>query len=106
MIVYHPARRSFGELARKWDRHVAHRHEEIAAQPFALLRWLGRAVAVAGSPLFEIPTVLTSPRVAGARARARALLCLCRIRAYRARRMVRVAFARDARLGSTSWNRS
>lgn len=76
MIVWHPARKDFAELARKWDRHIAHSHAEITAKPFGLLRWLGRAVAVAGSPLFEIPRVLTSPRISGARARARTALPL------------------------------
>lgn len=105
MIVYHPARRSFAELARKWDRHIAHSHEEIAAKRLGALRWLGRSVAMAGSPLAEIPTVLTSPRVSGARERWLAFLCLCRVRLYRSRRMLGIVFARDARLGSTSWNR-
>lgn len=105
MIVWHPARKSFAELARKWDRHIAHSHAEITAKPFGLARWLGRAVAVTGSPFFEIPKVLRSRRISGARSRLLAFRCLCRIRLYRGWRMLRIAFARDAGLGSRSWNR-
>lgn len=105
MIVNHPARKSFTELTRKWDRHIAHGFEEFGTKRFGRLRWLARAVAVAGSPLFEIPRVLRSDRVSGARARGLAFLCLLRLRLYRAARMIELLFRGNSASMSGAWNR-
>jgi glycosyltransferase involved in cell wall biosynthesis len=105
MIVYHPARSSFAELARKWDRHVAHHYERYVSRRFGDALWLGRALLVAVSPLFEIPTVVRSPRVAAPRERWLAFFCLTRVRFYRRRAMLRVVLRSDARKISANWNR-
>lgn len=105
MIIYHPARKSFDELTLKWDRHIAHDYEMITAKRYGTLRWLARAVAIAGSPLFELRTVVTSDRIEGGWARLLAFLCLTRIRLYRARRMLQVLLRGDGRAISGSWNR-
>jgi glycosyltransferase involved in cell wall biosynthesis len=105
MIVLHPARKTFAELTRKWDRHIAHDYQHIRIRPLGALRWLARAVAVAGSPLFELRTVLFSPRVSGPRKRMLAFLCLVAIRLYRGGRMVEVLFRSDAGKISAAWNR-
>lgn len=105
MIVYHPARKSFAELARKWDRHVAHDYARIAPKSFGRLRWAARATAVAASPLAEIPRILRSDRVRGGRERVLAFLCLVRVRLYRARRMLDLLLSTDGELLAGSWNR-
>lgn len=88
MIVYHPARRSFAELALKWDRHIAHDYREYAATPGGKIAWILRAIAMAGSPAVEIPTILTSARVSGWRARGLAFVCLIAVRLHRSRIML------------------
>ncbi len=105
MVIYHPARESFAELARKWDRSTGHDFEAYRTRPLGRLKWALRALAVACSPLAEIPRLLSSPRVAGARERWLAFLCLVRIRAYRARRMLGLLLGGDGRALSGAWNR-
>jgi glycosyltransferase involved in cell wall biosynthesis len=105
MIVFHPARKTFAELTRKWDRHIAHDYERVRSRPLAALRWLGRAIAVAGSPVFEFRTLLFSPRVSGPYERILAFLCLTRIRLYRGGRMIGVLLRGDELAVSNAWNR-
>jgi glycosyltransferase involved in cell wall biosynthesis len=102
MIVYHPARDSFRELTRKWDRHTAHDFADWKRKPLGRTRWLLRALAMAASPLAEIPTVLTSRRVSGGRERLLAFMCLCAIRLYRTRAMLGVMLRGDD-AGRAAW---
>lgn len=104
MIVYHPARLSFSELARKWDRHVVHDHAHLRKGRFGQAKWLVRSLAVLVSPFAEIPTVLTTPKIGGLRERVLAFACLVAVRAYRARRMMEAVFRRDAQ-DSGDWQR-
>jgi GT2 family glycosyltransferase len=104
MIVYHPARPTFEDLARKWDRHMSHE--------FALLQgargtafWTIKMLAMALSPLAEIPTVMTSPRVSGGRERVLAFACLSRVRLYRARRMAGMLLSTSKAQAARRWNR-
>jgi GT2 family glycosyltransferase len=60
MIVYHPARRTFAELANKWDRHIAHDFAEIKSKPLWWPRWMLRAAAVAVSPAAWMPALWLS----------------------------------------------
>src|SRR6266446_5505047 len=106
MIVFHPARKTFAELTWKWDRHIAHDYQRIRPRPLGALRWLARAIGVAGSPLFELRTVLFSPRVSGPRERILAFLCLIAIRLYRGSRMTGVLLRGDAHKISGAWNRT
>jgi GT2 family glycosyltransferase len=105
MKVYHPARASFAELARKWDRHTAHDHAAFLSRPAGRLRWGLRTAAMAASPLAEIPRILRSDRVHGARTRWRALLGVARIRLYRARVMTRLLLGGDPDRLTGAWNR-
>jgi len=106
MIVYHPARRTMAELQAKWDRHTAHDFERMAAQGgLWRLRWLIRTGAVAVSPVPEILRIARSGRISGLRERGLAFWGLLRIRAYRARIMARLVFARNAHALSGAWNR-
>ena len=52
MIVYHPARTSFAELRRKWDRHVAHDFAERPRGPIGLALWVAKSFAVGASGVF------------------------------------------------------
>lgn len=105
MIVYHPARKTFRELTQKWDRHIAHDYEWIRKRPLGALKWLARAVAVAGSPALELRTIAMSDRVSGLHERVLAFLCLARIRLYRGQRMLAMLFEGNSHAVSGAWNR-
>jgi GT2 family glycosyltransferase len=106
MLAFHPARTTFAELARKWDRHTAHDFESMIARPFGRLRWILRTALVAASPVAQVPRVLRSRRIRGGlRGRLLALAVLARIRLYRARLMVPLIFARDASRLSARWRK-
>jgi cellulose synthase/poly-beta-1,6-N-acetylglucosamine synthase-like glycosyltransferase len=104
MLAFHPARRSFDELARKWDRHTAHDFDTMIARPLGRVKWIARTAAMVLSPLAQVPRVLGSGRVKGGlRGKLLALVVLARIRLYRARLMVPLIFARDASRLSARW---
>jgi glycosyltransferase involved in cell wall biosynthesis len=103
MRVRTPARRSFAELARKWDRHVAHFYEQNRARPGAGPRWLARTALVAASPLAEVPRILTSDRLRGPADRGRALVGVTQLRLYRARQMLRLALGADPTRLTRAW---
>ena len=106
MIAYHPARTTFAELARKWDRHTAHDFETMISKPLGRLRWVARTGAMALSPLAQVPRVLASRRIKGGFiGKTKALAVLARIRLYRARLMVPLIFARDASRLSGRWRK-
>jgi glycosyltransferase involved in cell wall biosynthesis len=88
MLVRHPARRSMAALRAQWGRHVTHSYRLGAERTGGRIRWALTIPLIALSPLAEVPTVLTSDRVAGPRARALAFAGLVRMRLFRARRML------------------
>ena len=89
MIAYHPARENFSELARKWDRHIAHDSALYEKRPMGRLKWILRALALAASPLISVFRILRSKRIEGGwRGKVKAFLGLTRLRLYRARRML------------------
>lgn len=99
-----PARESFAELRRKWDRHIGHDFAEVATGRDRL-RWIARALAVAASPIGEIPRVAGSERVSGLRERLLAFVCMTRLRLYRARRMLGLLFAGDGGALAAGWRK-
>jgi hypothetical protein len=101
-----PARRSFAELARKWDRHIAHFYAENRTRPLAGPRWLARTAAMVASPVAEVPRILGSDRLGSAADRGRALLGVTRLRFYRARQMLRLALGTDPAHMSGAWRRN
>ena len=103
--VLTPSCRSFAELARRWDRHVAHEFGEAKGRPFWLARWLGKSMVMAASPLGETIRILGSDRVDTWRERALALACVTRIRLYRASRMLALAWHDNAASMVDMWNR-
>ncbi|MET3926539.1 glycosyltransferase family A protein [Devosia sp. 2618] len=103
--VYTPSCNSFPELARRWDRHVAHEFRHVGHKPLALAKWIGKSVAMAGSPVFETIRIWRSDRANGTRERLLALSCVTRIRLYRARRMLGLAWHHNTAGMVDMWNR-
>jgi GT2 family glycosyltransferase len=106
MIVYHPARKNLGELARKWQRHTAHDYARIQSKPGWWLRWIARSAAVALSPAAELTRIGFSNRLEGLRARWLAFVGVVLIRLYRSGIMLALAFGADASRLSGRWNRT
>jgi GT2 family glycosyltransferase len=105
MVVYHPARKTLGELARKWDRHTAHDFARIQARRAWWPLWILRTGAVAVSPAAELIRIGRSDRLTGWRARALAFAGVVLVRSYRAGIMLALAFGADAANLSSRWNR-
>lgn len=103
--VLTPSCKSFGELARRWDRHVAHEFRNAGTSVAAKLKWLAYAAVVAASPLPEAVKILRSDRVSGFADRMRAVGCLTRVRLYRARLMFGLALRGNATSLVANWNR-
>jgi glycosyltransferase involved in cell wall biosynthesis len=102
MIVFHPARRSFGELCVKWDRQLQH-YLNMARQKRAWrLWWIARAFAVLASPAVDSFKILKSNRIHGISARLKALVILIAIRAYRASKMIGLLWSEKG----VAWNRN
>jgi glycosyltransferase involved in cell wall biosynthesis len=101
MIVFHPARKSFGELRAKWDRHLRHYINMARGKPFWRSRWILKAVAVLVSPAIDCLKILTSDRLHGTLNRLKALLILIAIRGYRAWIMIKLLWTPN----EIVWNR-
>jgi glycosyltransferase involved in cell wall biosynthesis len=104
MIIYTKARESFSELGRKWDRHMAHEFAGVRGLK-GRLAWVLRSVALAVSPIAEIPRVVTSPRISGVRARVLAWGVLVRIRIHRFQRMLQLLLGRNPEEMALSWQK-
>jgi glycosyltransferase involved in cell wall biosynthesis len=105
MKVYHPARREFSEMRRKWDRHTAHDFFSATERVGGRLVFLAKTLTMGISPLAELPRILASDRISGARSRMLAFLGLVRTRAYRTRIMLGLCLGRDPTAMSSGWNR-
>lgn len=105
MKVYTPARKTFAELALKWNRHTAHDYVK-ARDGDHMPHFLAKTLAMGASPLAEIPRILTSDRLSGPRSRALAFAVLVRIRLYRAVLMMRLLTGTDPDQLSGRWNRA
>ena len=104
-LVLTPSCKSFDELARRWDRHVAHEFRHVRGNRRKLLAWGAKTFAVAASPLAELSTLLRSSRLRGLDERLRAFACLVRVRLYRAGLMAKFALRDDAADRVGRWNR-
>ena len=105
VVVRHPARRTMDELRDKCDRNVSLDFAEVRGLA-GRARWTAKALALAASPLGEIPKIARSDRVSGLRDRGRALRGLAGLRLYRARRMLQALVSEEVRTASTRWNRA
>ena len=97
--------KSFAELTRRWDRHVAHEFRQINHDRAGLIKWVMSSGIIAASPVGEIVRILRSDRVSGLWDRCLALACLTRVRLYRARRMLGLAFHDNTATMVGTWNR-
>ncbi|WEX91234.1 glycosyltransferase [Sinorhizobium garamanticum] len=104
MIVYHPARKTFGDIARKWRRHTIHDFARIQSKSGWRLRWVLRSVAVALSPVAELVRIGFSERLKGWRPRALAFVGVVLIRLYRSGIMLALAFGAHASELNGEWN--
>lgn len=104
MIVYHPARKSFDELAEKWRRHVAHDLAKHRSTGGSALGWRLHALAMIASILPHGLSMLRSPRIPGFGNRLSAIGLLARIRWFRCTEMLRQASATGDGAAS-GWNR-
>ncbi|QMW22069.1 glycosyltransferase [Sandaracinobacteroides saxicola] len=104
MVVYHPARTDFQGLVAKWRRHISHDWMKNSGNRVPALRWLALAAAVWMSAWVDSWRLLVSPRLHGLSNRIRGLSILWRIRAFRAREMLRV-LKTGAGGASLEWNR-
>jgi GT2 family glycosyltransferase len=89
-VVTHPARRTWDELVRKWDRVEREMFGLHAARGGRSGRWVLRAVLFPVSALAHAPRVLTSRRLTDRATRVRALRVLARIRLWRMRRSLQI----------------
>jgi cellulose synthase/poly-beta-1,6-N-acetylglucosamine synthase-like glycosyltransferase len=105
ILVRTPARESFSELARKWDRHIGHDFAEVRGKPVALFRWVLKAAAMPVSAFVELPRILSTEHLHGARERFLAFACLLRTRLWRTRRMIQLLFGLDASALAEGWRR-
>jgi hypothetical protein len=105
MRAYHPARATFEDLARKWDRQIGHEYARARTRPGGRLRFALKTLAMIPSPLAELPAVLTTDRLTGPRSRTLAFACLVRVRLHRAKVMARLLLTGDPERLSGSWNR-
>jgi len=105
-VVRHPARRSMADLHRQWDRHVSHHWSMQSKTVRGRAEWALRAGLLAGSPVAEIPRILSSDRLQGPRQRLTAFRALAAMRLYRGRRMLAELADPAGRERSGLWNRS
>ncbi len=105
MRVYHPARASFAEIFVKWDRQIAHDFAQARTRRGGRFRWAVKTLAMAPSPLAELPRIIGSDRLNGPRNRLLAFAALTRVRLHRARRMAWLLAGGDPAVLAGRWNR-
>lgn len=82
-LVAHPARRTWSELARKWDRLVRETYALHRARGGSNLGWVARTWLLPASIPAHLPRVLTSPKLARPRDRLAAAAVMARLRLWR-----------------------
>ncbi len=94
---------SFDALAKRLDRLVVHSHSDTWLR--GRLTWGLRTFLIILSPLYEIPTILTSDKLTGARERLEVFALLARARFHRAKRMIMLWHSESGSKILMSWNR-
>ncbi len=90
MQIATPARETWAEVKRRWDRQVGQQHAEMVRLPLGRLRFLTKTLVMPISPLAELPGVLGSPRLPGLREKMLAMVCLTQTRLWRTWRMIQL----------------
>lgn len=105
VIVNHPARRTMDELRDKCDRNVSLDFTTQANGVKGRVFWTVKALALAASPLTQIPKLARTDRLTGRHQRWRAFQGLAGFRLYKAQRMLKALVSEEVRTASTQWNR-
>lgn len=105
VIVNHPARRTMDELCDKCDRNVSLDFTTQANGVKGRIVWTAKALALAVSPLGEIPKIVRTDRLEGPTQRWRAFRGMAGFRLYKAQRMLKALVSEEVRTASTQWNR-
>ncbi|MBE7184193.1 MAG: glycosyltransferase family 2 protein [Methylobacterium mesophilicum] len=100
-----PSCKSFTELARRWDRHVAHEFRHVGESRARRGIWAAKALATALSPMVAGGRLFRANELPDTATRLRALACLFQVRLYRARLMTRLLLRDDAAAMVGVWNR-
>lgn len=100
-VVRIAARRRWAELKAKFDRMEREHLLLYRGRPGWQARWLWHAALVGGSPFVHCFRVVTSPRLAGARAKLLGVVGLAAIRFYRLYLMLLLLLAPEAVAGET-----
>jgi glycosyltransferase involved in cell wall biosynthesis len=91
-VVGHPARRSWAELERRWDRMLQEDIALILEQRFGRTRFALKALAMPPSVVPHAVKVLRTSELPGMRAKLGAIGVLARLRLWRTARMLRLVF--------------
>lgn len=94
MVISHPARTSFDELQRKWQRHIAHDLFTHRAAGKSDWRWRAQAAIVLASIPVHVVKLFVSDRISGSGGRIAGAGILVRIRLWRIREMLAAARGR------------
>lgn len=96
-VVGHPARRSWCELRRKWQRLNAETYGLYAGRPLGKFRWVMRSWLLPISAVAHAPRVLASPRLPTLGQRGMAVALLFRLRLWRFVDAHRLLFSAEKR---------
>lgn len=105
MIIYHPARETYAEIFKKWDRHSRHVYAGYRDKSWPLLRWAWRSFLVLGSIPAHTVKVIFSKRISGIMPKIKAVKALAIIRLFRVGFMLHMVFSKNFRNKDISWNR-
>jgi glycosyltransferase involved in cell wall biosynthesis len=82
-VVYHPARRTWNDLVKKWRRVNAETFSIFLERPAGQLQWVLRSFLLPLSAVVHTPKVILSPELSSWRQRLDALHVLYRLRFWR-----------------------
>jgi glycosyltransferase involved in cell wall biosynthesis len=91
-VVGHPARRSWAELERRWDRMLQEDIALVQEQRYGRTRFALKALAMPPSVVPHAAKVLCTSELPGMRAKLGAIGVLTRLRLWRTARMLRLVF--------------
>jgi glycosyltransferase involved in cell wall biosynthesis len=91
-VVGHPARRSWAELERRWDRMLQEDIALVQEQRYGRTRFALKALAMPASVLPHAAKVIGTSELPSMRAKLGAIGVLTRLRLWRTSRMLRLAF--------------
>ena len=95
-VVGHPARKTWGELRRKWRRMNSEGYGLMTLRKGGRWLWLARSLALPASALVHTPKVLFSPALHSPRQRLAALGTLYRLRLWRTADALKLLVVKDS----------